>query len=282
MGNVDFTALRENWYSWGLWSGQFLIAWRCQVLGHMHLVFAFAAFYFPIEVWVKKHAHYKMRNVYATWFIAAFYFVDQYHNDIQMLMSCLFFVYSYWFAGKYWKRAPIPWIDFNEKEVDKKTKKKYNLRRSVSLHRYAFPVIARMFASRTQSKPLGNDQPPQMEMYDRASVSRPLSTKFGKTQKNIDQDALVKIIQNAMSSNRSPAQLAAEIVGRVKNGSLARQVPSHPMMELPAESPDLPSFHTKFSGRSGSLPAGFQPPCAFYTRSPSQRNHFHYWRQQSI
>merc|ERR1719493_671078 len=76
--NIDFTALRENWYSLGLWSGQFLIAWRCQVLGHMHLVFAFSAFYFPIEVWVKKHAQYKMRNVYATWFIAAFYFVDQY------------------------------------------------------------------------------------------------------------------------------------------------------------------------------------------------------------
>merc|ERR1719494_1581172 len=73
--NIDFTALRENWYSLGLWSGQFLIAWRCQVLGHMHLVFAFSAFYFA----------------------------DQYHNEVQILMSCLFFVYSYWFSGKYWK-----------------------------------------------------------------------------------------------------------------------------------------------------------------------------------
>jgi len=272
--DIDFTALRENWYSLGLWSGQFLIAWRCQVLGHMHLVFAFSAFYFPIEVWVKKHAQYKMRNVYATWFIAAFYFVDQYHNEVQILMSCLFFVYSYWFSGKYWKRAPIPGVDFNEK-ADRKTKKQYNLRRSVSLHRYAFPVIARMFGSRSKSKVLVSK--PE---FEGGAVSRPLTGRRGRKQ-NIDQDALVKMIRSAMSSNRSPAQLAAEIAIGVKNGSLANSpAAKHPMFDFvaEAESPDLPSFHKNFSPRShsGSLPAGFAPPCAFYTPSPSQRRHDHY------
>merc|ERR1711879_177577 len=145
---------------------------------------------------------YKMRNLFVTSLVAAFYFVDQHHNEVQILMSCLFFVYSYWFGGKYWKRAPIPGIDFNEKEVDRKTKKKYNLRRSVSLHRYAFPVIARMFASRTQSKLLVS-----RPEFEQGAVSRPLTGRARGRKQNIDQDALVKMIQNAISSNRSPSQL---------------------------------------------------------------------------
>eukprot|EP00493_Phyllostaurus_siculus_P000187 UN00189 len=40
----------------------------------MHLVFAFASIYFPIELWIKKNAHYKTANVCASWFIAAFYY----------------------------------------------------------------------------------------------------------------------------------------------------------------------------------------------------------------
>lgn len=288
--NIDFQALRENWYSLGLWSGQFLIAWRCQVLGHMHLVFAFSALYFPIEVWVKKNAHYKMRNLYATWFIAAFYFVDQYHNEIQILMSCLFFVYSYWFAGKYWKRAPIPGVDFNDNEVDRKTKKKFNLRRSVSLHRYAFSFIKRLVASRSQSQAPVSDKVGRPKFLDERTVSRTFSrgivNRRRKRRQNIKQDALVQLIQSAMQSDRSAAQLAAEIVHRVENGSLANTpIPEHPMSAalealtptVPEEQDDLVWVNKIERCRSGSLPGGFQPPCAFaFSRSPSARHHFHY------
>jgi len=285
--NIDFTALRENWYSLGLWSGQFLIAWRCQVLGHMHLVFAFSAFYFPIEIWVKKNAHYKMRNLLVTSWVAAFYFVDQHHNETQILMSCLYFVYSYWFGGKYWKRAPIPGVDFNEKETDRKTKKKFNLRRSMSLHRYAFPIITRMFASRSPSlaNTSGKPESAKRSLSARRSVSRALSggisDKRRKRMHNLNQDALAELIQSAMDSDQSPAQLAAEIASRIQNGSLAdTPVRRHPM-EFAANSPlpevedtGINGFH---SVRSGSLPSGFAPPCAFMlTPSPSVRNHFHY------
>jgi len=137
-----------------------------------------------------------------------------------------------------------------------------------------------MFGSRSKSKVLVSK--PE---FDGSAVSRPLSgTLSGKgrgRKQDIDQDALVKMIRNAMSSNRSPAQLAAEIASGVKNGSLAKSpAAKHPMFDFvaEAESPDLPSFHKNFSTRShsGSLPAGFAPPCAFYTPSPSQRRHDHY------
>merc|ERR1712232_870852 len=135
-----------------------------------------------------------------------------------------------------------------------------------------FPLIAKMFGSRSKSKVLVS-QPE----FEQGAVSRALSGGAFARTRNIDQDALVKMIQNAMSSNRSPAQLAAEIAGGVKNGSLANSpAAKHPMFEFEAESPNLPSFHKNFTDRSGSLPAGFAPPCAFYTPSPSQRRHDHY------
>lgn len=98
---------------------------------------------------------------------------------------------------------------------------------------------------------------------------------------NLNQDALAELIQSAMDSDQSPAQLAAEIASRIQNGSLAdTPIRRHPM-EFAANSPlpevedtGINGFH---SVRSGSLPSGFAPPCAFMlTPSPSVRNHFHY------
>jgi len=278
--NIDFTALRENWYSWGLWSGQFLIAWRCQVLGHMHLVFAFAAIYFPIEIWIKKHAHHKIENVCATWFIAAFYFVEQ-RIEVQILMSCLYFVYSYWFAGKYWKRAPIPGIDYKEEEVDRKTKKKFNLRRSVSLHRYAFQFISKVVGARSPlavtpslvvTDEIGQKAEPE---YDDRSMSRSCSmgksTMRRRKMENIDQEALAELIQNAIDSNCSAEQMAAEIANCVQAGHLAASpIPMHPMGMADPVSPS-PGRAVELEGWDAGTPAGL-----LFSRSPSTRNHAHY------
>jgi len=273
--DIDFTALRENWYSLGLWSGQFLIAWRCQVLGHMHLVFAFSAIYFPIELWIKKHAHHKIRNLYATWFIAAFYFVES--IEVQILMSCLYFVYSYCFAGKYWKRAPIPGVDFNEKEIDKKTKKKFNLRRSLSIHRYAFEFISKFVASRSPMKntstvvvtnEAGEKEEPE---YPDRSFSRSCSRSLKHRAGDINQEALTRMIQNAMNSKCSAQQIAAEIANCVKSGNLATSPIMHPMQHMmDALSPTEPVIELDTEVNAGT------PACFFFSRSPSTRNHDHY------
>jgi len=268
---IDFTALRENWYSLGLWSGQFLIAWRCHVLGHMHLVFAFAAIYFPIELWIKDNAYHKMRNVYASWFIAAFYMEG---IEVQIFMSCLYFVYSYWYAGTYWKRAPIPGVDFNEKEIDRKTKKKFNLRRSLSLHRYGFPLITRMFASRSNppaqkqetlvvTDETGESQEPEFDSDASRSNSR---ATWRQRKLEINQEDLAEIIQNAMNSKLSAQQIAAHVAHRVKDGSLVQspfpRIRHH--MEM------------AFDSNEDINPPAETPASCFFSRSPSARSHDHY------
>lgn len=276
---IDMTVLRENWYSWGLWSGQFLIAWRCQVLGHMHLVFAFAAIYFPIELWIKKNAHHKLRNACVTWFIAAFYFVEQYNHEIQIALSLAFFVYSYWFAGTYWKRAPIPGVDFNEKEVDQKTKKKFNLRRSLSLHNYAFGFISKLVGGKPeQQRPV-----PSLS----SSVSRAFQVSKKKRALNAEQGRLIAEVIQA-NSCLGPEALAAAIVHHLNlNKDADTPALRHPMADScdgsDATSPDSATFFSN-PGRSGSVavtPAEFTPlaltPGSFVvSRSPSQRLHFHY------
>jgi len=268
--DIDFTALRENWYSWGLWSGQFLIAWRCQVFAHMHLVFAFASIYFPIELWIKKNAHHKTTNVCATWFIAAFYYAD---IESQILVNLGFFVFSYFCSGKYWKRAPIPGLDYDEK-MDMKSRKKFNLRRSVSLHRYAFKFISNMLASRSQpavgsnsfivTNETGDTQAPILS--DLLSFSRKLCAP---KRTEIDQDRLTIMLEDAMASGFSARQIAAQIAHSVKNESLATSPALiHPMVfsGSVSEEPDRGCETERFAESLSPL----------VSRSPSARLHDHY------
>jgi len=270
--DIDFTALRENWYSWGLWSGQFLIAWRCQVLGHMHLVFAFASIYFPIELWIKKNAHYKTANVCASWFIAAFYYAG---IESQILASLGFFVYSYFYAGNYWKRAPIPGLDYNDK-MDKRTRKKFNLRRSVSLHRYAFKFISNLVASRSKSvvgsntftvtNETGDIQRPTFS--ESRSVSR--TPYVSRRKRVIDQDRLAKMINSAMATECSAEQMAAQIANSVKNGDLfaTSPIPIHPM-SMGQSFSEEPERGEEIEGFAASM-------SPLISRTPSARIHAHY------
>jgi len=276
-------AMAMQWYSWGLWSGQFLIAWRCQVLGHMHLVFAFASIYFPIELWIKSNAHHKIQNLFATSFIAVFYFVEEdYNYALQILLSIAYFVYSYWFSGKFWKRAPLPGVDFDEKEVDKKMKKKLNLRRSMTLGRYAFGFISRMVASNTPlahtaetntvtvtnvkgDEKLAFTNEPSMRSVSR-SCSLARQTMRRRKSQNINQESLAKMIQNALNGEFSAEQIAAQIANRVSDGSLAYSpMPLHPMMMAEAMSP-LEELEDCFAVSPGNV----------FSRTPSVRNHDHY------
>lgn len=267
--NIDFTALRENWYSWGLWMGQFLIAWRCQVLGHMHLVFAFASIYFPIELWIKKNAHHKTANVCACWFIAAFYYAG---IESQIIASLGYLVYSYYFSGKYWKRAPIPGVDYNEK-MDKSTQKKFNLRRSVSVHRYAFKFIADLVGSRSPSvvapkvftvtNETGDIHEPELSK----SVSFSRSSYARKKGEKINQARLAKMITSAMASECSAAQMAAQIANSVQNGNLA--VSPIPMSIHPMAM----GIDWDEEGEDERVAATLSP---LISRTPSTRFHAHY------
>jgi len=63
-----------------------------------------------------------------TFGLAPMYFVESYHLAIQMAIGVFFWVYTTWFAGTYWKRAPIPGVDFDDKIKDKRVKRKLMLR----------------------------------------------------------------------------------------------------------------------------------------------------------
>lgn len=138
--NVDMSALRETWYSWGLWTGQYAIAYRCRVLGDMHLVFAFCAFYFPIELWINRQAKFYWRNLVLCTIGAAFWNHDITTNSI---IAFIYLVYGFKYSGIYWKRAPIPGVDYKETK-DREQNKRNALRRSASYRHFLPGFLANL------------------------------------------------------------------------------------------------------------------------------------------
>jgi len=221
---VDMTLLLENWYSLGLWLGQFLIAWRCHVLGLMHVVFFFCAIYFPVELWIKKRAHFRDRNIFVTSFLAAAYFIRSEKNfEIHLVLSVAFLVYTSCFSGLYWKRAPIPGVDFDEAKMTKEEIKQMNLRRSMSYRGVLPGVISNFVAGkkkmkkynksyhdfiRTRSSSRAPLRAPCMMQID-VPVTAEDSKQVEKYKVN-QQEKLLEILKK--NENLSKEELAAEIL----------------------------------------------------------------------
>jgi len=147
---LDFTKLRENWYSLGLWVGQFAIAFRTRTLGEMHLVFAFCAIYFPIELWIKSRAKHKFNTILVTFSFSVFYFikspvVQNWQHGIQSVIGVIYLVYTTWFCGIYWKRSPIPGVDYDASKKTRETQEQI-LRQSAS-YRGVVPAFISNFIS---------------------------------------------------------------------------------------------------------------------------------------
>merc|ERR1712178_417072 len=156
--------------------------------------------------------------------------------------------------------------------MDKSTQKKFNLRRSVSVHRYAFKFIANLMGSRsptvdapkvfTVTNEIGNILEPELSK----SVSFSRSSYARRKGEGIDQARLAKMITSAMASECSAAQMAAQIANSVQNGNLA-------------VSPIPPTIHPMAmgldwdEGEAERVSATLSP---LISRTPSTRFHAHY------
>lgn len=272
--NIDMTLLRENWYSFGLWVGQYAIAWRCQVLGHMHLVFFFCAIYFPIELWIKSRAHFYYENMFATSFLAAAYFIPTYNHEIQLCLGLVFLVYTSYFSGLYWKRAPIPGVDFSE-NASKEETKNYNLRRSCS-YRGVLPPMVSNFISGKKAKVAAKYQKTYDNFISKRSQSRaplpiPASTPDVAGPSKHTQSVADIITQ--CSDVMSPEELAAEIVRQLtQDGALKRMKSKrigHPMAD-DYDQDDFPALTPGAFFVSRTLSKNL------LSKTPSTRGHFHY------
>jgi len=153
---VDFTKLRENWYSLGVWVGQYAIAFRTHTLGEMHLIFAFCAVYFPIELWIKTRAKHKFNTMLVTFSFSALYFikspvVQHWQHEIQSCVGVMYLVYTTWFCGMYWKRSPIPGIDFDAAKKTRETKE-HILRQSASYRGVLPAFISNFITTKTKKR----------------------------------------------------------------------------------------------------------------------------------
>lgn len=153
---VDFTKLRENWYSLGLWVGQYAIAFRTRTLGEMHLFFAFCAVYFPIELWIKSRAKHKFNTMLVTFSFSALYFikspvVQHWQHEIQSCIGVIYLVYTTWFCGVYWKRSPIPGVDFDATKKTRETKE-HILRQSASYRGVIPAFVSNFITTKTQKR----------------------------------------------------------------------------------------------------------------------------------
>jgi len=291
--------LRENWYSMGLWAGQFLIAWRCQVLGLMHLVFFFCAIYFPVELWIKKRSHFKYRNIFVTSFLAVAYFVrSEKKHELHLVLSVLFLVYTSLFSGLYWKRAPIPGVDFDDTTMTKEERKKMNLRRSPSYH-----GILSNFVWRKKKVNQHYNKTFHQFIHTRSSSRAPLRAPCMGVFDDVEQleqfqqqQKVAEILKQ--SEGLSKEELAAEIIRQICESSAEATLPfKHPMAfgpsgspETPGESEERPALTPGHFTCSRSIPP--KTPATvkmtnprihelrkgepFQSRTPSVRNHFHY------
>jgi len=306
---VDMSLLRENWYSMGLWAGQFLIAWRCQVLGLMHVVFFFCAIYFPVELWIKKRSHFKYRNIFVTSCLAVAYFVrSEKKHELHLVLSVLFLVYTTLFSGLYWKRAPIPGVDFDDTTMTKEERKKMNLRRSPSYHGFLSN-----FVWRKKKVKQHYDETFHQFIHTRSSSRAPLRAPCMGVFDDIEQleefqqqQKVAEILKQ--SEGLSKEELAAEIIRTLAAPSRdARQICEsragtplpikHPMAFGPSGSPEtsgseelerpaLTPGHFTCSRSMPKAPATVKMTNPrihelrkgepFQSRTPSVRNHFHY------
>jgi len=195
--DVDMTVLLENWYSMGLWVGQFAIGVRCQVLGEYHLTFAFCALYFPIELWVKKQAHHKYTTLLFTFGLAPMYFVESNHLAIQMAIGVFFWVYTTWFAGTYWKRAPIPGIDYDDKIKDKRMKRKQMLRQPS--YRHVLPKWVNDFINEPSLAP---EKSIRARVRNSLRQMRNYNKKFQKFQRR-DSAARMPLVRKPMQKSKT-------------------------------------------------------------------------------
>lgn len=175
---LDFTKLRENWYSLGLWVGQFAIAFRTRTLGEMHLVFAFCAIYFPIELWIKSRAKHKFNTMIVTFSFSVFYFINSpvvqnWQHEIQSCIGVIYLIYTTWFCGIYWKRSPIPGVDYDESKKTRETQEQI-LRQSAS-YRGVVPSFVSNFITTKTVKRLETykKEYKKFTLHKSASRSRP-------------------------------------------------------------------------------------------------------------
>jgi len=254
---VDMTLLRENWYSFGLWTGQYAIAWRCHVLGHMHLVFFLCAIYFPIELWLKDRTHFKYENIFVTSVLAISYFIRTNNHEIQLVLGLLYLVYSAYFCGPYWKRAPIPGIDYDEK-ANKAEIKRRNLRRSES-YRGVLPQVVSSFISGKTTKKAAQYKQTFDDFISTRSSSRVLPSQrvTSRAEQSI-LDILRECNKKGLAEERTAALILKQL--KQKSSKSSTNVPRHPMAELDSRSNTPGAF---FISRTAS-------------RTPSTRKHFHY------
>jgi len=266
---VDMTLLRENWYSLGLWLGQFLIAWRCHVLGLMHVVFFFCAIYFPVELWIKKRAHFRDRNIFVTSFLAAAYFIrSEQQNEIHLVLSVAFLVYTSCFSGLYWKRAPIPGVDFDETKMTKEEIKQMNLRRSMSYRGVLPSMVSNFVAGKKKMKKYNKSYHDfiRTRSSSRAPLRAPCmmyadsqGNDSGQAGKNDQQQQLMEILKQ--NENLSKEELAAlilrqlhatreatlpEVFSDMEDDHKQSGAPfKHPMADGPSGTPDIRGDHSE-------------------------------------
>jgi len=193
---LDFTKLRENWYSLGLWVGQFAIAFRTRTLGEMHLVFAFCAIYFPIELWIKSRAKHKFNTILVTFSFSVFYFikspvVQNWQHGIQSVIGVIYLVYTTWFCGIYWKRSPIPGVDYDGSKKTRETQEQ-ELRQSAS-YRGVVPAFVSDLISTKTKKRLQTFKKEYKKFTLQASASRSVMNSASRSRpRPCSQNAFVK------------------------------------------------------------------------------------------
>merc|ERR1712048_1518966 len=113
----SFDGLREYWYTVGESSAQMILSYVAGVHGECNLALAVAFFYFPHENWVKTEKVFKRRaRAVAVGIIAYYLAVPRSFAYTHLIVYHALIVYTYFFCGTFFKRDPLPNVDFTDKK----------------------------------------------------------------------------------------------------------------------------------------------------------------------
>jgi len=125
----DFDSLRENWYSVGEWLAQFVIMVRMGVIRENNLPFLICVFWFPHELWTTKNDFQDIAK-YVGYPPAAMYFYGLVADVTQrslllqtsdLVAQLVLAFFSMYYCGKYFKREPLPGVDYKKHRTSIKT-----------------------------------------------------------------------------------------------------------------------------------------------------------------
>lgn len=133
----SFDGLRENWYSAGEWLAQMIIMIRIGIMRENNLPFIICVYWFPHELWNSKKDEHQDIAQYVGYVPASLYFYGLVADVTQrplltqttdLIAQLVLAAYSFYYAGSYFKREPLPGVDY------KKTRKTFKgfLTRSVT------------------------------------------------------------------------------------------------------------------------------------------------------